>query len=190
MSKSLKIIQLSDLLEMYDDSVLVHELGKFQCTKNADVEHFLHENSLTFEKAAKSRTYLAVTTTTLQVEEVTLEITGYFTLALKHLTLDEEISRSKLRKVNGLFIPDNNVVVGFLIGQLGKSDQFKDQISGKQLLDAAQIVIRNTRRLIGGRFIIVECIPKTKLIEFYHDYGFELIQYDQLDGMAQLVYFL
>jgi len=189
LTKPLTIVQLSDLIEAYgDDQVLQGELANFTCSRNADVESFLHQHALRFEKAHKSRTYLAVNETTLESESTDLEIIGYFTLSLKHLNLGEAISKSRRKELHGLFVPLGNVVVGYLIGQLAKNDLYRGAAIGDQLLDAALGILRDqAQRAVGGRFVIIECAQQEKLLQFYQRNGFNLLQVDIEDEMAQLI---
>ncbi len=137
------IVQLRDLADAYDnDELLQAKLIKFTCTRNPDVEYFLHQKALIFEKTHKSRTYIAVNETSLASEATELDIIGYFALSLKHLNLDDTISKTKQKELHGLFVPYGNVVVGYLIGQLAKNDTHKATI-GPQLLNAALGILRD-----------------------------------------------
>lgn len=189
-SEQLAIVQLCDLIEIYGDNekVLEAELTKFTCKRNHDVQTFLHRKALQFEKTHKSRTYLALSEATLTSESKELDVIGYFTLSLKHLNLGADISKTKQKELNGLFLPQGNVVVGYLIGQLGKNDTYCEAHIGSRLLDAALGILQGqAQRAVGGRFVIIECYPDEKLIEFYQRNGFYLLQVDPEDGMAQLV---
>ncbi|HEX2950245.1 MAG TPA: hypothetical protein VHV83_11885 [Armatimonadota bacterium] len=190
-SEPLTIVQLQDLLiDTYDgnEEVLQAELAKFSCVRNPDIEEFLQCKALLFEKAHKSRTYIAVSASTLDSESSDLEIFGYFALSLKHLELGEDISKRKQKQLHGLFLPQGNVVVGYLLGQLGKNDTYREAVTGDQLIDAAIGIIQsNAQRTVGGRFVIVECAQHEKLLGFYQRNGFHFLQVDPTDDMAQLV---
>lgn len=124
----------------------------------------------------------------LSSEAPDLEIFGYFSLSLKHLELGEDISNRKRRQLHGLFLPQGNVVVGYILGQLGKNDTYRETVNGDQLIDTAMDIIQNSaQRAVGGRFVIVECVRHEKLLGFYERNGFRLLQVDPEDDMAQLV---
>jgi len=186
----LVIVPLSDLIETFDQTTLSNEIAKFHCSRNTDVEKFLHTRSIAFEQAGKSRSFLVVTEESLQQHSASIDIVGYFALALKHLILGDDISKTRRKKLNGLFIPENNVVVGYLIGQIAKNDLFKDNVTGRQLLRYALDLIEIAKRSVGGRFVIVECTTEQKLLKYYAENGFELLKIDPEDQMAQLVLFL
>jgi len=186
----LTIVQLCDLIGIYieNEKVLEDQLNKFSCERNLDVQNFLQRKALQFEKTHKSRTYLALDEATLTGESTELDVIGYFTLSLKHLNLGTAISKTKQKELNGLFLPQGNVVVGYLIGQLGKNDAYCKEQIGSRLLNAALGILQGqAQRAVGGRFVIIECNPDEKLINFYQRNGFYLLQVDPKDGMAQLV---
>jgi hypothetical protein len=62
---------------------LFQVLSGFSCPKNPDVEHFFKNSSIEFTKKNQSVTYLIFVSGTM-------ELVGYFTLALKPLTIKGE----------------------------------------------------------------------------------------------------
>lgn len=58
------VIPLTDLLELVNDkgeeglSDVKADLGKFSCKKNGDLENFLHNDCLEYEKSSECRTFL------------------------------------------------------------------------------------------------------------------------------------
>ena len=54
-----QIVSLNKLLEAYDDEKKVKEiLNAFECINNIDVEKFLHEKAILFDKQGISKTHL------------------------------------------------------------------------------------------------------------------------------------
>ena len=104
-----------------------------------------------------------------------IEILGYFTIALKVLELDDDVSKTKRKKLDGLNkeIPFTPV---YLIGQLGKNNIYKSEISGKEIIDFAIYEIMKSFNVIGGRIVLVECSNNQNLTKFYQDNDFELLQ--------------
>lgn len=187
---NLTLVRLNDLLETYPTDSLTALLTSFRCERNGDVESFLHSAAIVFEHAGKSRTYLVVTTASLEDTSPTLEITGYFTLALTHMHLGADISKTRRKKLHGLFQPDNDIVVGYIIGQLAKNDAYQQNLAGSLLVELALNTIREAQQKVGGRFVVVECVQEEKLLAFYQTNGFVFLQADPIDAMAQLAYFL
>jgi hypothetical protein len=180
------IVSLSDLIDEYSPSALVAMLSTFRCRRNNDVQSFLHTDAIRFEQANKSRTYLAIARAPLPDQAAYPVILGYFTLALKYIQLNSNISRTQCKKLNGIFYPVGNIVVGYLLGQLGKDDGCSQRI-GQQLLGAAMRFLRDAQHAVGGRFVLVECQKDAKLVAYYREYGFVELQMDSTDRMIQLV---
>jgi hypothetical protein len=144
----------------------------------------LKNKALDYEKTAKGRTYLIVNSNSL--EEKTIEILAYFTLALKTLYISEEVSNTKRKKLDGLYKNTNDLPC-YLIGQLGKNDLYKNDIDGHTIISYAINIIQKSHEFVGGRFILVECSNNHQLVNFYEENDFEVLQKDEL---VQLVYFL
>jgi hypothetical protein len=186
--EALTVVSLQDLLRQYPNRhILQSQLIQFKCALNSDVETFLHRQALRFEEAHKSRTYLVVPDTVRTSESPTLYVFGYFTLALKHVPLGAAVSNTRRKAMHGLFMPQGNVVVGYLLGQLGKHDYCKASL-GSLLVDSAIGVLQDqAQRAVGGRFVLVECAPHEKLLKFYAKNGFSILQDDDEGQMIQLI---
>ncbi|MCM1246326.1 MAG: GNAT family acetyltransferase, partial [Roseburia sp.] len=94
-------------------------LSGFSCPKNPDVEWFLKQNSIEFTKKNQSVTYLVVS-----AEDIRL--LGYFTLALKPLTVRgaavSNTTKRKLLRISELDErSDTYTMSAYLIAQLGKN---------------------------------------------------------------------
>jgi hypothetical protein len=139
-----------------------------------------------YEKRSKSRTYLFVDEEALANQQVI--IIAYFTISLKTLFIGSDISKTKIKQLDGLFNKATNVSA-YLIGQLGKNDLYKTEITGKEIIDYAINILEQVQELVGGRFVLIECLDKPKLIEFYTNNGFMVLQKDENDKLIQLVRF-
>ena len=188
-SSDITIIRLGDLIDEFAENEVQDLLASFQCSKNNDVQSFLHKTARLIEESDKGRTYLVVTTSSYENLDAPLEIVGYFTIALKYLTFSPGISNSIKKKLNGLSSGVEGVA-GYLIGQLGRNDNAPVHVAGSILLDTALDQIRIAQDIIGGRFVIVECEQNSKLISFYETNNFIRISNDSRDNMAQLYYLL
>ena len=67
------------------------------CKEDEDIESFLHNRAIEFEKISKARTYLIVDADKLMAENSEFVICGYVSLALKILTISEHES-NRIRK--------------------------------------------------------------------------------------------
>lgn len=140
---------------------------------------------MTYEKTSKSRIYLIVDEELLLNREI--HIWAYFTLAIKTLFISPEVSKSKIKKLDGLFNSASNVTA-YLIGQIGKNDLYGYTVKGSELINYAVEIIKQVHGYIGGRFILVECLDHPKLLKFYSENLFTILQKE--DKYLQLVRFL
>lgn len=123
-----------------------------------------------------------------------LTIYGYFALALKVLSVPQEYSNSKRKMIDGFGAKIRGEIISdfpcYLIGQLSRNSNVpEDSISGKELTEKAISVIKSSMISVGGRAVLVECRNKKKLISFYKENGFSLVDsdWDGEDKMIQML---
>jgi predicted GNAT family N-acyltransferase len=101
--------------------------------------------------------------------------------------LAEDIPKNQRRKLDGLSKNADSLNV-YLIGQLAKNDNYKDQVTGAELLNYAIPLIKNCMKIIGGRVVLVECKNQEKLVDFYKKQDFTKLQEtEDTKNMIQLV---
>ena len=154
------------------EPALVELLSGFSCPKNPDVERFLKESAIEFTKKNQSVTYLVVS-----AEDVRL--LGYFTLALKPLTIKGEMvsntMKRKLLRISELDEKsDTYTMSAYLVAQLGKnfSESGGKEITGAELLKLAWDKIKEIQYLGGGMVTFLEAENEEKLLSFYRDNRF------------------
>ncbi len=155
---------LSDLLQSSSNRKAKEKLQTFQCSRNKDVEDFLHNRAITFEKNFRAKTYIYI--------DHSGEIIAYFSIALKILS-SQDVSERTLQILGNY--PDGRPIHDipcFLIGQLGKTDSYRDKKIGNFLLQDALDIIDNIQEQIGGRFIMLDAVNQQKIIDFYKNAGF------------------
>ena len=157
--------------ELGEDELL-QILSEFSCPKNPDVERFLKHSSIEFTKKNQSVTYLVFSV-------ADGKLLGYFTLALKPLTVrGETVSNTvkrKLLRVSELDKKsDTYTMSAYLIAQLGKNYSEKDgkMITGAELLELAWDKIKATQYMFGGMVTFLEAENEEKLLSFYRDNRF------------------
>lgn len=165
------------------EPALVELLSGFSCPKNPDVERFLKQSAIEFTKKNQSVTYLVVS-----AEDVRL--LGYFTLALKPLTVrGEAISNTMKRKLLRISElaegSDTYTMSAYLIAQLGKNFSESDgkEITGEELLKLAWDKIREIQYLGGGMVTFLEAENEEKLLAFYQ--GNRFSQFDTRQAGAR-----
>ena len=144
-------------------------LSEFSCPVNPDVEKFLKCSSVDFTKKNQSVTYLVFST-------VGGKLLGYFTLALKPLTVrGETVSntvKKKLLRISELDREsDTYTMSAYLVAQLGKnySESAGKMITGTELLELAWDKIKETQYEFGGMVVFLEAENKEKLLSFYRN---------------------
>jgi len=150
----------------------VHRLiDSFRCPINQDVEKFLHHNAVEFTQKKQSITHL--------ICNDNAELLGYFTTALKPLTIQAcKFSNTAKKKIERLAKYDSKndsyTVCAYLIAQLGKNYGIepKKRISGQVLLARAQDVIEDSQTNVGGIIEFLECENNKFLKKFYEDNHF------------------
>jgi hypothetical protein len=159
--------------------------GCFLCLDKG-VEEFLRKKAFDFEHKNVARTYLLLNADAFADGEIIL--LAYFTIAIKPLKFQEGVSKSLIKQIDG-FSKHAESVGSILIGQLGKSIEYFNDISGKYILDMALYIVKIIFRAGGCRIVFLECQDNAKLISFYTDNGFRLLQ-SSSDGLLQMVRFL
>ena len=144
-------------------------LSEFSCEKNPDVERFLKQQSIEFTKKQQSVTYLVFS-------NADTALVGYFTLAIKPITVKAEsfsnTMRRKIARVGELDeVNDTYTLSAYLIAQLGKNftDGANKKVTGEQLLQAAVDTIKELQYMAGGMVIFLEAENEEKLLKFYEE---------------------
>ena len=152
---------------------LVQILSEFSCERNSDVERFLKNSAIEFTKKNQSVTYLV-----FSVEDG--ELLGYFTIALKSLTVrGETVSNTVKRKLLRISELDEETqtytMSAYLIAQLGKNfaNGADKRITGEELLEAAWNKIEEIQYRAGGVVTFLEANNEDKLLDFYKDNRFQ-----------------
>ena len=175
------LIKLNDLLKAFsgNESYVTDVLSTFSCINNRDVDSFLKEKAILFDKQGWSKTHLVFTSYKNE-----MVLVGYFTLAPKSFVIIRNNRKSRFDKIgstlmkriakHGRYDRETNqyTISAPLIGQLGKNDKYPNLISGDVLLKYACDTVQEAQSIIGGRFVYLECEDKPGLVEFYKSNGF------------------
>ena len=153
-------------------------LETFSCSKNFDLQDFLHNKALTFEQHLRSRTYL-------YVDNETKEVVAYFTIAISML-FTNDLSNDTIKLLDG-YKDDTRSIPCFLIGQLGKSDKYKKYKIGEYLLSDALDIIDCSQNSLGGRFILIDSVNNPKVLEFYKENSFLAIENDKESESIKMI---
>lgn len=173
------VVPLGALLKRYREEEIRKSFSSFTSV-NKDVERFLHETCMQFERVGLSRTTLVYSS--YQGEPV---LVGYFAIALKPLSISK---KNWARMSNGLhrkLMPigykdemDRYTVSSILLGQLGLNFRYRNTGAGKRIITGSQLLglayqeIIRAEEILGGVVVYVEVDNELKLREFYTRNGF------------------
>ncbi|MBB3111993.1 GNAT superfamily N-acetyltransferase [Paenibacillus phyllosphaerae] len=173
----MQVVDLSSLISVETEEGEVQKyLSSFCCSKNEEVESFLHNRAIDAEKRDFARTSLVIDDQT-----DTNEIIGYFTVTVKPFHFSEDISKSTKQKLSGSKNSENFTTT--LIAQLGRSDPYKGQVSGKEILELALHRCKEIKQLTGLRIVCVEYEDVQPLRDFYEENGFYFLQTNQNNNL-------
>jgi hypothetical protein len=173
------VISLQKVIHGDIPEYIVEGVAGFTC-RDKDVESFLKKSSFEYERRNKSRTYLIF-------DDGNGSLLGYYTLSLKSLRFNETVSKTIIKNVDGYSNKVNSVGI-VLIGQFGKDEVLAKNVTGKQLFDQCIETVYEARRIVGGRFVLLECLEIDKIVAFYKDsFGFVDLQQSESGKYRQMI---
>ena len=167
-------VSLSDMICELGEDRTKSILANFSCPKNNDVSDFLKSKSIEFSKQGLSKTHLV-----FYEDEESKILAGYFTLAMKTISIPKKSLSNKLQKRITKFCRYNvdikrYMLPSILIAQLGKnySNNANKKITGDTLLKMAHTEIKKVQKSVGGKVVYLECEDNDYLKSFYKKNGF------------------
>ena len=145
-----KIIPLGEMLKEYDERLIENAFRKFSCQREIDLENFLIQKSIPYEKTNFGKTYLFIDMDKLNDGD--LVVVAYFTIAQKAVDISK-LSKKRKRKMLGEYPGRDslNSIPTYLIGQLGRCDAYNsDSLSGQQILNECYHAISIAASVVGG----------------------------------------
>ncbi len=173
---------------MSDEEKAQALISFFICEKDNDVESFLKEKAILFEKIGKSRTYFI-----FNEDEEEFKVLAYFTLAMQVLKVPEELlSGRKTKALDGFSskIKGSKITEfpAILIGQIGKNDLHRELISGLEVMEYCLSTVLNGQAVLGGRIIMLECKDTPYIIDLYERFGFQKLEREyEDDELLQMI---
>jgi len=175
-----RIINLQEIIKSENNEAVFFKMNEFS-SLNEDVEYFIKYKAVEFEKRNFCRTFL--------VFDDDANLIAYYTLALKTLFFNADLSKNKRKQIQG-FTADVSSVPVVLIGQLSKNNTFSNKITGTELLDLCLNTVYKVHNLIGGRVCLAETDTdenNTKVVDFYKQNGFYTLQQNEDKRFYQMV---
>lgn len=161
--------KLADFIDGQSTNQTKKFLKTFICTKNTDVQDFLHNKAITFERNLRSCTYL-------YMSNADKSVAGYFSIGITY-TLTNKLDKAVVKFLDG-YTDETIAIPCYLVGQLGKNDKCKDKI-GKFLLDDALSFVDKAQGILKGRFVLIDSVNDDKVINFYKENSFIALENDK-----------
>lgn len=175
-----RIINLQEIIKSGNNETVFSKIDEFS-SLNEDVEYFIKYKAVEFEKRNFCRTFL--------VFDDEANLIAYYTLALKTLIFNSNLSKSKRKQIQG-FTADVSSVPVILIGQLSKNSLFNNKITGTELLDLCINTVYKAHNLVGGRVCLAETDTdkdNIKVVDFYEQNGFYTLQKNDDETFYQMI---
>ncbi|MDR1795851.1 MAG: hypothetical protein LBR44_00150 [Clostridiales Family XIII bacterium] len=146
-------------------------IEEFSCAKDTDVETFLKEQAIRYERDGLSRTYLYITS-----ENDDPAIAAFFSVAITSTEFPGVTKSRKAKILGGKPGRDTkDHFGGILVAQLGRSDAFaQGDINGHEMIEDAEYVIERGCYYLGGKVVYLDC--REPLIGFYEQNGYALVK--------------
>ncbi|AUD65223.1 hypothetical protein BK011_05825 [Tenericutes bacterium MZ-XQ] len=169
---SLVSIKLNDYLEKAGIDETEKLISSFFCSRDEDVDYFIHEKAIPFEYSDHSRTTLLCW---LDEEKNELELIAYFAIAGQVFYLDR-LSATLQKKIRGNGVKkSSNSIPAFLIGQIGKNDRATYPIGSEVLFNEIFKSVQEINKYLPSRLIYLHCKDIPKLRNIYESKGFQLL---------------
>ena len=175
----MQVMSLSDLIEDAGEETTKGILSCFCISRNPDVERFIRNLAIPYEKSHNARTFLFLNDNRKPL--------GFVALSLTSLRIPDGISSNLERKLKGYgrFSSDN--IPCYLIGQLARFDAAeKDELSGNDIFSIVSDYVKESQNLFGGRVVSIDCADD--LVQYYEKRGF--VALNKIEDLNQMVYLI
>lgn len=167
-------ITLTDFLEEVGVEEFERISSDFSCEKNRDIEEFLKEKAVIFERNDISRTSLIFA----YGSDKKAILLAYYSIAQKPFHFSEGVSRGVKKQIAGHQFFLKGPLPALLLGQLGKNFSEKAHsgslIKGEDILYYAFKKMKAAYLTLPFKVIYLECLDKKELRDFYEKHGFTL----------------
>lgn len=176
-------VSLRKMLDEIGEDKIKNILSDFSCPKNKDIENFIKNKAIEFEKHRWAATQLIYAS-----YKNSWVLIGYYSLAHKTLIVENQAVPKSLKKRLRQFATYNPdikryIIPAPLIAQLGKNfhNNYNRLITGDELLGMAIEDVKTTQQILGGKVVYLECEDIPNLVDFYKSNGFVIFDKRTLD---------
>ena len=191
-----RIHRIVEFLDMENGEEFVQSVTQTFESPNPDVELFIKNKSIQATKLSTASSYLICSKKFFP----NIELVGYFTLATKMLNITRESMSKSTERIIDSFgyydeLSDSYHIPAVLIAQFGRNfNESCSTISGNDLMLLTLNQVKYIMSLSSGKTVFLECEKKNKLIDFYRENGFSLLDNEVLSKdkkqLVQLYRFL
>lgn len=175
----MKFLSLSDLIKENGEEVTQDILSSFSVSRNPDVECFIHDSAIAYEKSNNARSFIFINESGRPL--------GFVSLALSYLKLPENASNSLKKRLRGYGRLSSDIIPCYLIGQLARLDNVdKEDLPGNVIFSTIDYAVKEAQRFFGGRIISVDCVDD--FVQYYINRGF--VHLNKIDDLNQMVYLM
>ena len=175
----MQLLSISDLIEKEGERITKEILSSFSVSRNQDVEHFIYDLAIPYEKSNNARSFLFLNDLRKPI--------GFVSLAFTTLCIPNTISGEMKKRLKGFGRLTSESIPCYLIGQLARFDNTNKKIlSGNVMFSAISDAIRIAHQVFGGRVVSVDCIDE--LVPYYMQRGF--IPLNKIEDLNQMVYLI
>lgn len=146
---------------------------RFRTKLDTDVEAFLVDKAISYERSGAGRTWLVVSNNNPGV------IAGYFTIGLNTLHFKDGINDVE-EAYPGIQLYTEDYLPVYSLFLIGKSDDAPKNLSmGRLFVEQGLARIRECKSIIGGSLLYIDCIDQ--LVGYYKKLGFEEFERHEID---------
>jgi len=128
---------------------VMERLSEFKCDRSEHLQDYARSAVKKWENHGHSRTYVFIAA---QGDDIV--VPAFFAVGMNVLNLSNA-SRSAKKKLMGTISQEQTGA--FCITELARSDDFtSEELPGSTILDEAKNVVREARKYVGGRFLVVD----------------------------------
>lgn len=129
-------------------------MAEFECSRSTHLQAFARRKVHDYESHGHSRTYVLV----CPDDDEGIDVPAFFTVGMTSLDY-REVSSTLKKRLNGNITVEHTGA--YAIAELARSDRYtRAQLPGEVILDEAKEIIRQSRQLIAGRFLVVDAQRK------------------------------
>ncbi|MBF4575045.1 hypothetical protein [Frondihabitans sp. VKM Ac-2883] len=141
-------------------------LASFECARSPHLQEFARSKVKGWESHGHSRTYVLV----CAAGDEGIDVPAFFTVGMTSIDFTKASSGIRKKLSGSISMLQTGA---YTIAELARSDRFTgEQLPGSVILDEAKEIIRQSRALIAGRFLVVDA--QVKVFEsLYRPAGFK-----------------